>query len=285
MQVIKVIELAAKARSAAFSPDGEHLAVGLSTGGLHVFAFHPSVQQVHWSAAAAEAISVLAYSPDGKLLAAGGHDQCASPCFVACRAKKGRQCVLCRGFFFRCAQPPCGFCQALRGGLGAVQSRAILCRIQLPTCSCIQLASTSCMCDIEWPPARRHIHLLAVDRSYAKVGSLAGHSSTVRSIDWSCDGATIMSMDQAYETLHFDVKRAATSKACQRDRQWASWTNVLGFPVMGIWPSGSDGTDVNAVDRSPDGSTLVTCDDFGKVLLRACCGSCALPCDQTASLR
>lgn len=26
---------------------------------------------------------------------------------------------------------------------------------------------------------------------------------------------------------------------------------MLGFPVMGIWPKDSDGTDVNAVDRSP----------------------------------
>lgn len=34
---------------------------------------------------------------------------------------------------------------------------------------------------------------------------------------------------------------------------------------MGIWPHGSDGTDVNAVDRSPSGRYLVSSDDFGQV--------------------
>lgn len=74
-----------------------------------------------------------------------------------------------------------------------------------------------------------------------------------------------MSMDQAYETLHFDVRKGGVSRACQRDEKWATWTNVLGFPVMGIWPPGADGTDVNAAARSPDGQALLTCDDSGKV--------------------
>jgi hypothetical protein len=42
---------------------------------------------------------------------------------------------------------------------------------------------------------------------------------------------------------------------------------VLGFEVMGIWPDGSDGTDVNACDRSGSGRHLVTTDDFGGVNL------------------
>lgn len=35
----------------------------------------------------------------------------------------------------------------------------------------------------------------------------------------------------------------------------------------GIWPPGSDGTDINSVDRSPLGSILATADDFGSVKL------------------
>lgn len=35
----------------------------------------------------------------------------------------------------------------------------------------------------------------------------------------------------------------------------------------GLWPDGSDGTDINAVCRSNDKSLLVTGDDFGKVHL------------------
>jgi hypothetical protein len=41
---------------------------------------------------------------------------------------------------------------------------------------------------------------------------------------------------------------------------WASWTLPLGWPVAGIWPPDSDGTDVNAVDRAPRGDTLATAD-------------------------
>lgn len=35
----------------------------------------------------------------------------------------------------------------------------------------------------------------------------------------------------------------------------------------GLWPDGSDGTDINAVGRTNDKSLLVTGDDFGKVHL------------------
>jgi hypothetical protein len=35
--------------------------------------------------------------------------------------------------------------------------------------------------------------------------------------------------------------------------------------VMGIWPPDSDGTDINSLDRSPQGDLLLTADDSGKV--------------------
>ena len=40
----------------------------------------------------------------------------------------------------------------------------------------------------------------------------------------------------------------------QRDAPWHTWTNRLGFSVMGIWADGSDITDVNAVCRSKRGA-------------------------------
>ena len=36
---------------------------------------------------------------------------------------------------------------------------------------------------------------------------------------------------------------------------------------MGIWPTYSDGTDVNACEMSPSGRYMLTADDFGKVKL------------------
>ncbi len=37
--------------------------------------------------------------------------------------------------------------------------------------------------------------------------------------------------------------------ANQRDTLWDTYTNILGFSVMGIWQPGSDGTDINALCR------------------------------------
>lgn len=56
------------------------------------------------------------------------------------------------------------------------------------------------------------------------------------------------------------------------------------LPSSGLWPDGSDGTDINAVCRSNDKSLLVTGDDFGKVhLFTYPCSqfrvSSALPCN------
>ena len=39
------------------------------------------------------------------------------------------------------------------------------------------------------------------------------------------------------------------------------------FTLVGIWPDGADGTDVNSVDRSRKKQLLATGDDFGTVSL------------------
>ena len=78
LQPLRVVQLAQKgemARSAAFSADGQHLAVGLSGGGIKVMEFHPNVAQVAWIKDSAESIDELKYSPCGRYLAAGSHDQ------------------------------------------------------------------------------------------------------------------------------------------------------------------------------------------------------------------
>ena len=67
------------------------------------------------------------------------------------------------------------------------------------------------------------------------------------------------------QILHFDAWTGQQVKQNQSDTRWASWSCTLGLPVMGIWPQGSDGTDINSCDRSPSGKYLLTADDFGKV--------------------
>jgi hypothetical protein len=46
---------------------------------------------------------------------------------------------------------------------------------------------------------------------------------------------------------------------------WNTQTCVLGWGVVGIWPPGADGSDVNSADRSVCGRYVATGDDFGQL--------------------
>jgi hypothetical protein len=67
------------------------------------------------------------------------------------------------------------------------------------------------------------------------------------------------------QLLYFDAVSGRLLKGSCRDTAWATFSSTLGFPVMGIWPPDSDGTDINSLDRSPQGDLLLTADDSGKV--------------------
>ncbi len=96
-----------------------------------------------------------------------------------------------------------------------------------------------------------------------------GHTSYITHIDWSRDSQILQSNCGAYEIIYWDMPSGAplrsTLDKVEADTDWYSWTCVLGFSVMGIWPEYSDGTDVNSVHKSADGKYVVTADDFGKV--------------------
>jgi WD40 repeat protein len=103
---------------------------------------------------------------------------------------------------------------------------------------------------------------------------LQGHSSYVSHVDWSEDGQYLQSTDGANELLYWDADGRRMPTATDfRDTEWASWTCPFGWPVAGIWPPNSDGTDVNSVDRSPQGTVLATGDDSSKV---RCAGAALL---------
>jgi len=112
-----------------------------------------------------------------------------------------------------------------------------------------------------------YIDIYNVAKGYQKVARCSGHSATVKHIDWSSDSSIIQSNCASYEILYWDARNGKQIVDNQRDTDWASWTCALGFPVMGIFPDYSDGTDVNGVERSPDGNYVATVDDFGLVKL------------------
>nr|XP_038028208.1 echinoderm microtubule-associated protein-like 3 isoform X10 [Anas platyrhynchos] len=107
-------------------------------------------------------------------------------------------------------------------------------------------------------------------RKYTRFGRCTGHSSFITHLDWSKDGHFVMSNSGDYEILYWDVAggcKLLRNRFESRDREWASYTCVLGFHVFGVWPDGSDGTDINSLCRSHHERLVAVADDFCKVHL------------------
>ena len=84
----------------------------------------------------------------------------------------------------------------------------------------------------------------------------------------------LMSNCAASEILYWDVAKRKQLRAKadmphdpNDPKTWGRMTCIMGFPVMGIWPDYSDGTDVNALHVNEIGDVCVTADDFGTVKL------------------
>ncbi|XP_029470730.1 echinoderm microtubule-associated protein-like 3 isoform X3 [Rhinatrema bivittatum] len=108
------------------------------------------------------------------------------------------------------------------------------------------------------------------ERKYSRFGKCTGHSSFITHLDWSKDSKFIMSNSGDYEILYWDVAagcKLLRNRFESRDREWASYTCVLGFHVFGVWPDGSDGTDINSLCRSHNERVVAVADDFCKVHL------------------
>ncbi|KAM7398914.1 hypothetical protein PAMP_018218 [Pampus punctatissimus] len=106
-------------------------------------------------------------------------------------------------------------------------------------------------------------------RKYSRAGKCTGHSSFVTHLDWSKDSQYLVTNSGDYEILFWEASsgKHVTNMDTMRNLEWATSTCTLSFNTFGIWPDGADGTDINAVCRSHDGSLLASADDFGKVHL------------------
>eukprot|EP00831_Metopus_contortus_P021486 TRINITY_DN1960_c0_g1_i6.p2 TRINITY_DN1960_c0_g1~~TRINITY_DN1960_c0_g1_i6.p2 ORF type:complete len:199 (-),score=37.20 TRINITY_DN1960_c0_g1_i6:453-1049(-) len=99
---------------------------------------------------------------------------------------------------------------------------------------------------------------------------MRSHHSRITHLDYSESSGAIQSISTSYEILYHDIgtgKQLPGGATAFKDEKWATWTSVLGWPVQGIWPPCSDGSDINSCDRSVDRCVLATGDDFSKVKL------------------
>ncbi|XP_069394242.1 echinoderm microtubule-associated protein-like 4 isoform X6 [Paralichthys olivaceus] len=107
-------------------------------------------------------------------------------------------------------------------------------------------------------------------RKYSRYGKCTGHSSYITHLDWSPDNNLLMSNSGDYEILYWDVPNSCKlirNRSECKDIDWATYTCVLGYHVFGVWPEGSDGTDINALIRSHNRKVIALADDFCKVHL------------------
>jgi len=113
------------------------------------------------------------------------------------------------------------------------------------------------------------VYLYKRRRGYARSSVFKKHNSYISHLDFSRDSQYLQSTCGAYELLFCDAHSGAQVPAASqlRNVRWETWTLPLGWPVQGIWPPCSDGTDINSVARSHSCTLLATADDFGKVKL------------------
>lgn len=105
------------------------------------------------------------------------------------------------------------------------------------------------------------IDIYDVEKGYVHLSRCQGHQATVTHLDWSLplyspNGGVggkggdvgekapqrlLQSNCASYEILHWDPITGRQVLVNQRDTQWESFTCILGFSVMGVWPDGGGG--------------------------------------------
>lgn len=95
------------------------------------------------------------------------------------------------------------------------------------------------------------------------------HSSAITAMDWTLDSVYMRVIDQAYGKQFYDIIK---SEPVDDDvgnltdtTLWSSLTCKLGWEVAGVFPIGTDGTDVNSVDINSNQSLIAAADDFGSL--------------------
>jgi len=114
------------------------------------------------------------------------------------------------------------------------------------------------------------VYLYSVPQQYRRKAKFSKHNAGITFLDFTTCSKYIQSCCSAYEILFSstDSGTQLTDGASKLvHHEWHTWTCTLGWAVLGIWSGTMDGSDINAVDRSPCGRLLATADDFGCVSL------------------
>ena len=111
---------------------------------------------------------------------------------------------------------------------------------------------------------------------FRKVCECKGNTSVVLSIDWSTDSEYIQTSSQDYNLFYFKIPSGEIANPEDlKDKTWTTMTSFLGWSIQGVWPKGSDGSDINSITRSHNGKLIASTDEYGfvRVLNYPCIGS------------
>jgi WD40 repeat protein len=104
------------------------------------------------------------------------------------------------------------------------------------------------------------------DPCFVHNGRCKGHSATVIALDWSVDSQLLRSCSVDNELMHWNSAGKLVLEETQ-DKDWATWTTKVGFPVMGIWAKGMSSSEISHVYRSNNQKWVVAADHNGLVRL------------------
>ena len=100
-------------------------------------------------------------------------------------------------------------------------------------------------------------------KTYSTKAICKGHHSYITAVDFTLDSKTLQTTSGDYELLFWETNTGKSIKSASslQDALWATWTLPFGWPVQGIFPPNSDGTDINSVSRSSlyDASVVSSC--------------------------
>lgn len=132
---------------------------------------------------------------------------------------------------------------------------------------CISFSPDDTMCAVGSHDNKVYIYETA---NWTLKSTCKGHSSFIIALDWCKQNKYIRTNSGDYELLFWTAEDGAQDPSGKSNTvgvEWATSSVKFGWNVEGIFPRGTDGTHINAVAGSSDG-TLVACgDDYGLVTL------------------
>lgn len=112
------------------------------------------------------------------------------------------------------------------------------------------------------------IYIYHIPRNYRRVSICRGHSSYITALDWSEDSSYLRTNSGDYELLFWNMpegKQDTHGRTNTKSVQWATKNVMFSWHVNGIFPSGEDGSHINAVTGNESGDLLATGDDWCNV--------------------